>query len=115
MLYSQEQREVEDLKTQAENDPDTVVIYLPNGKNALIGESADYFINGFNSVADFIQGRLDYYNGDLNKLANEMNYSGKLPKPNHFDFIIDLGNYGDDLLDFIKDSYQSELLTDYLG
>lgn len=109
------QKEIRKLETQAENDPDTLVVQLPKGRDALIGDSADDFVNGFNSATDFIQGRLNYYKGDLNELANEMNYGGKLPKPSHFDFIVDLSSYGDDLLQFIKDSYQCELLTDYLG
>lgn len=35
--------------------------------------------------------------------------------PNHFDFILDLSNYGDDLLKFIEDSYNCQKLTSYLG
>ena len=31
------------------------------------------------------------------------------------DAILDLGNYGDDLLEFIKDSYHCESLPEYLG
>lgn len=122
MLQSQEQineinrqKEIKELEIQAENDPDTLVIQLPEGREALIGDSANDFVNGFNSAVDFIQGRLNYYNGNLNKLANEMDYSGIAPYPDHFDFILDLSNYGNDLLELIKDSYNCETLTSYLG
>lgn len=122
MLYSQEkldeinrQRELEELENLARNDPDTLVVTLPGGQEALIGRSADDYVNGFKSAADFFQGRLNQYDGDLNKLADEMNYDGIAPRPNHMDFVLDLGNYGDDLLEFIKDSYHCETLSSYLG
>lgn len=120
MLYSQEQineinrqNEIKELETLAENDPDTIVVYLPDNSEALIGKSADDFANGFKSAVDFLASRLNYYNGDLNRLADELGYDDV--SPDHFDLILDLSNYGDDLLNFIKDSYDSELLTDYLG
>lgn len=122
MLQSQEQineinrqKEMRKLETQAENDPDTLVVQLPDGREALIGDSADDFVNGYKSATDFIKGRLNHYNGNLNKLADEMNYSGIAPNPDHFDFVLDLCNYGDDLLELIKDSYDCETLTSYLG
>ncbi|WP_304229167.1 hypothetical protein [Lactobacillus kitasatonis] len=122
MLYSQEQineinrqKEIQELETQAENDPDTLVVQLPEGREVLIGQYADDFVNGYKSATDFIKGRLNHYNGNLNKLADEMNYSGIAPNPNHFDFVLDLCNYGDDLLELIKDSYDCETLTSYLG
>ena len=122
MLQSQEQineinrqNEIKELETLAENDPDALVVQLPEGREALIGDSANNFVNGFNSAADYIQERLNYYNGNLNKLANEMDYSGIAPYPDHFDFILDLSNYGNDLLELIKDSYNCETLTSYLG
>lgn len=122
MLYSQEQineinrqKEIQELETQAENDPDTLVVQLPEGCEALIGQYADDFVNGYKSATDFIKGRLNHYNGNLNKLADEMNYSGIAPNPDHFDFVLDLCNYGDDLLELIKDSYDCETLTSYLG
>ncbi|CAM2832892.1 hypothetical protein [Lactobacillus crispatus] len=121
MLQSQEQineinrqKEIKELEIQAENDPDTLVVQLPEGREALIGDSADDFVNGYKSATDFIRGRLNHYDGDLNQLANEMGYSGIAPKSDHFDFVLDLSNYGNDLLELINDSYQSELLTDYL-
>lgn len=120
MLYSQEQineinrqKEIRELETQAENDPDTLVVQLPEGREALIGKSADDFVNGYKSAAQFLKGRLNHYNGDLNKLADEMDYNDV--SPNHFDFILDLSNYGDDLLKFIEDSYNCQKLTSYLG
>ena len=120
MLYSQEQineinrqNEIKELETLAENDPDTIVVYLPDNYEALIGKYADDFANGFKSAVDFLASRLNYYNGDLNRLADELGYDDV--SPDHFDLILDLSNYGDDLLNFIKDSYDSELLTDYLG
>lgn len=120
MLYSQEQineinrqNEIKELETLAENDPDTIVVYLPDNYEALIGKSADDFANGFKSAVDFLASRLNYYNGDLNRLADELGYDDV--SPNRFDFVLDLGNYGDDLLEFIKDSYQCETLTSYLG
>ncbi|MDK6303157.1 hypothetical protein, partial [Lactobacillus crispatus] len=117
MLYSQEQinrkKELEELEIQAENDPDTLVVQLPEGREALIGKSADDFVNGYKSAAQFLKGRLNHYNGDLNKLADEMDYNDV--SPNHFDFILDLSNYGDDLLKFIEDSYNCQKLTSYLG
>lgn len=122
MLYSQEQineinrqKEIQELETQAENDPDTLVVQLPEGREVLIGQYADDFVNGYKSATDFIKGRLNHYNGNLNKLADEMNYSGIAPNPDHFDFVLDLCNYGDDLLELIKDSYDCETLTSYLG
>lgn len=122
MLQSQEQineinrqKEIRELEIQAENDPDTLVVQLPEGREALIGDSADDFVNGYKSAADFIKGRLNYYNGDLNKLANEMGYSGIAPQPDHFDFVLDLITYNDDLLELIKDTYDQETLTSYLG
>lgn len=117
MFYSQEQinrkKELEELEIQAENDPDTLVVQLPEGREALIGKSADDFVNGYKSAAQFLKGRLNHYNGDLNKLADEMDYNDV--SPNHFDFILDLSNYGDDLLKFIEDSYNCQKLTSYLG
>lgn len=120
MLYSQEQldeinrqRELEELEKLAKNDPDTIVVYLPDNYEALIGKYADDYVNGFKSAVDFLASRFNYYDGNLNKLADEMGYDDV--SPNRFDFVLDLGNYGDDLLEFIKDSYDSELLTDYLG
>lgn len=117
MLYSQEQinrkKELEELETQAENDPDTLVVYLPENREALIGKCADDFVNGFKSATDFMQWRLNHYNGNLNQLANEMGYNTF--SPDHFDFILDLSNYGDDLLEFIEDSYNCQKLTSYLG
>lgn len=117
MLYSQEQinrkKELEELEIQAENDPDTLVVQLPEGREALIGKSADDFVNGYKSAAQFLKGRLNHYNGDLNKLADEMDYNDV--SPNHFDFILDLSNYGDDLLKFTEDSYNCQKLTSYLG
>lgn len=119
MLYSQEQinckKELEELETQAENDPDTLVVYLPENREALIGKCADNFVNGYKSAADFIKGRLNHYDGDLNQLANEMDYSGIAPCPDHFDFILDLITYNNDLLELINDSYNCEKLTSYLG
>lgn len=120
MLYSQEQineinrqKEIRELETLAENDPDTIVVYLPDNYEALIGKSADDFANGFKSAVDFLASRLNYYNGDLNRLADELGYDDV--SPDHFDLILDLSNYGDDLLNFIKDSYDCETLTSYLG
>ena len=122
MLYSQEQldeinrqRELEELENLARNDPDTLVVTLPGGQEALIGKYADDYANGYKSAADFFQGRLNHYDGDLNELADEMNYDGVVPRPNHMDFILDLGNYGDDLLEFIENSYHCETLSSYLG
>lgn len=118
MLYSQEQineinrqKEIRKLETQAENDPDTLVVYLPDNQEALIGKYADDFTNGYKSAAQFLKGRLNHYNGDLNKLADEMNYNDV--SPDHFDFILDLNNY-EDLLELVKDSYDCETLTSYL-
>lgn len=120
MLYSQEQldeinrqRELEELEKLAKNDPDTIVVYLPDNYEALIGKYADDYVNGFKSAVDFLASRFNYYDGNLNKLADEMGYDDV--SPNRFDFVLDLGNYGDDLLEFIKDSYQCETLTSYLG
>ena len=120
MLYSQEQldeinrqRELEELEKLAKNDPDTIVVYLPDNYEALIGKYADDYVNGFKSAVDFLASRFNYYDGNLNKLADEMGYDDV--SPNRFDFVLDLGNYGDDLLKFIKDSYQCETLTSYLG
>lgn len=120
MLYSQEQldeinrqRELEELEKLAKNDPDTLVVSLPNAQEALIGKYADDYVNGFKSAVDFLASRFNYYDGNLNKLADEMGYDDV--SPNRFDFVLDLGNYGDDLLEFIKDSYQCETLTSYLG
>lgn len=120
MLYSQEQldeinrqRELEELEKLAKNDPDTIVVYLPDNYEALIGKYADDYVNGFKSAVDFLASRFNYYDGNLNKLADEMGYDDV--SPNRFDFVLDLGNYGDDLLEFIKDSYQCEALTSYLG
>lgn len=120
MLYSQEQldeinrqRELEELGKLAKNDPDTIVVYLPDNYEALIGKYADDYVNGFKSAVDFLASRFNYYDGNLNKLADEMGYDDV--SPNRFDFVLDLGNYGDDLLEFIKDSYQCETLTSYLG
>ena len=122
MLYSQEQineinrqNEIKELETLAENDPDTLVVYLPDNQEALIGKYADDFTNGYKSAADFIRGRLNHYDGDLNKLANEMGYSGIAPQPDHFDFVLDLITYNDDLLELIKGTYDQETLTSYLG
>lgn len=122
MLQSQEQineinrqKEIQELEIQAENDPDTLVVQLPEGREALIGKSADDFVNGYKSAADFIKGRLNHYDGDLNKLANEMGYSGIAPQPDHFDFVLDLITYNDDLLELIKDTYDQETLISYLG
>lgn len=106
-------KELEELEIQAENDPDTLVVYLPDGIEALIGKSADDFVNGFKSAVDFLASRFNYYDGDLNRLADELGYDDV--SPNHFDFILDLSNYGDDLLKFIKDSYNCQKLTSYLG
>lgn len=120
MLYSQEQldeinrqRELEELEKLAKNDPDTLVVSLPNAQEALIGKYADDYVNGFKSAVDFLASRFNYYDGNLNKLADEMGYDDV--SPNRFDFVLDLGNYGDDLLEFIKDSYKCETLTSYLG
>ena len=106
-------KELEELETQAENDPDTLIIYLPDGYEALIGKSADDFVNGFKSAVDFLASRFNYYDGDLNRLADELGYNDV--SPNRFDFILDLSNYGDDLLEFIEDSYNCQKLTSYLG
>lgn len=118
MLYSQEQldeinrqRELEELENLARNDPDTLVVYLPDNQEALIGKYADDFTNGYKSAAQFLKGRLNHYNGDLNKLADEMDYNDV--SPDHFDFILDLNNY-EDLLELVKDSYDCETLTSYL-
>lgn len=118
MLYSQEQineinrqNEIKELEILAENDPDTLVVYLPDNQEALIGKYADDFTNGYKSAAQFLKGRLNYYNGDLNKLADEMDYNDV--SPDHFDFILDLNNY-EDLLELVKDSYDCETLTSYL-
>lgn len=118
MLYSQEQineinrqNEIKKLETLAENDPDTLVVYLPDNQEALIGKYADDFTNGYKSAAQFLKGRLNHYNGDLNKLADEMDYNDV--SPDHFDFILDLNNY-EDLLELVKDSYDCETLTSYL-
>lgn len=118
MLYSQEQineinrqNEIKELETLAENDPDTLVVYLPDNQEALIGKYADDFTNGYKSAAQFLKGRLNHYNGDLNKLADEMDYNDV--SPDHFDFILDLNNY-EDLLELVKDSYDCETLTSYL-
>ena len=35
--------------------------------------------------------------------------------PDHFDFVLDVNNYQDDLLGLIKDSYSCENLAEYLG
>lgn len=120
MLYSQEQldeinrqRELEELEKLVKNDPDTIVVYLPDNYEALIGKYADDYVNGFKSAVDFLASRFNYYDGNLNKLADEMGYDDV--SPNHFDFVLDLGNYGDDLLEFIKDSYHCETLSSYLG
>lgn len=120
MLYNQEQlneinrqRELKQLEDLAENDPDTLVVSLPNSQEALIGKCADDYLNGFKSAVDFLASRFNYYDGNLNKLADEMGYNDV--SPNHFDFVLDLGNYGDDLLQFIKDSYHCDTLTSYLG
>ena len=119
MPYSQEQineinrqNEIKELETLAENDPDTLVVYLPDNQEALIGKYADDFTNGYKSAAQFLKGRLNHYNGDLNKLADEMDYNDV--SPDHFDFILDLNNY-EDLLELVKDSYYCETLTSYLG
>ena len=118
MLYSQEQineinrqNEIKELETLAENDPDTLVVYLPDNQEALIGKYADDFTNGYKSAVQFLKGRLNHYNGDLNKLADEMDYNDV--SPDHFDFILDLNNY-EDLLELVKDSYYCETLTSYL-
>lgn len=118
MLYSQEQineinrqNEIKELEILAENDPDTLVVYLPDNQEALIGKYADDFTNGYKSAAQFLKGRLNHYNGDLNKLADEMDYDDV--SPDHFDFILDLNNY-EDLLELVKDSYNCETLTSYL-
>ena len=118
MLYSQEQineinrqNEIKELETLAENDPDTLVVYLPDNQEALIGKYADDFTNGYKSAAQFLKGRLNHYNGDLNKLADEMDYNDV--SPDLFDFILDLNNY-EDLLELVKDSYDCETLTSYL-
>lgn len=118
MLYSQEQineinrqNEIKELEILAENDPDTLVVYLPDNQEALIGKYADDFTNGYKSAAQFLKGRLNHYNGDLNKLADEMDYDDV--SPDHFDFILDLNNY-EDLLELVKDSYDCETLTSYL-
>lgn len=118
MLYSQEQineinrqNEIKELETLAANDPDTLVVYLPGNQEALIGKYADDFTNGYKSAAQFLKGRLNHYNGDLNKLADEMDYNDV--SPDHFDFILDLNNY-EDLLELVKDSYDCETLTSYL-
>lgn len=118
MLYSQEQineinrqNEIKELETLAENDPDTLVVYLPDNQEALIGKYADDFTNGYKSAAQFLKGRLNHYNGDLNKLADEMDYNDV--SPDHFDFILDLNNY-EDLLELVKDSYDCETLISYL-
>ncbi|KRM06737.1 hypothetical protein [Lactobacillus kitasatonis] len=118
MLYSQEQineinrqNEIKKLEILAENDPDTLVVYLPDNQEALIGKYADDFTNGYKSAAQFLKGRLNHYNGDLNKLADEMDYNDV--SPDHFDFILDLNNY-EDLLELVKDSYDCETLTSYL-
>lgn len=120
MFYNQEQlneinrqRELKQLEDLAENDPDTLVVSLPDGQEALIGKFADYYLNGFKSAVDFLASRFNYYDGNLNKLADEMGYDDV--SPNHFDFVLDLGNYGDDLLEFIKDSYHCESLPEYIG
>ena len=119
MLQSQEQineinrqNEIKELETLAENDPDTLVVYLPDNQEALIGKYAGDFTNGYKSAAQFLKGRLNHYNGDLNKLADEMDYNDV--SPDHFDFILDLNNY-EDLLELVKDSYYCETLTSYLG
>lgn len=118
MLYSQEQineinrqNEIKELEILAENDPDTLVVYLPDNQESLIGKYADDFTNGYKSAAQFLKGRLNHYNGDLNKLADEMDYNDV--SPDHFDFILDLNNY-EDLLELVKDSYDCETLTSYL-
>ena len=79
MLYSQEQldeinrqRELEELENLARNDPDTLVVTLPGGQEALIGKYPPDYVNGYKSAADFFQGRLNHYDGDLNELADEM-------------------------------------------
>lgn len=107
------QKEIKELEILAENDPDTIVVYLPDNQEALIGKYADDFTNGYKSAAQFLKGRLNHYNGDLNKLADEMDYNDV--SPDHFDFILDLSNYGNDLLELIKDSYNCETLISYLG
>lgn len=103
----------ESLRELSFEEPDAI-IFWDDGRQSLITEKADDFINAYETALDFFIKKLSIdYKENLNEFAKSLGYGLGKTAFSIGDFLKDWNEYSElDLRDLIKDCFDGEELGD---